>query len=153
MVDFSSLLETKADDVEKPPVLPQGTYIWTVTKVPAQTTTNNGEWDIVEFPIKAVSAENDVDEDELEEYGSVSAAVSRVAFLFPKDPDKEADVKRTLFRMKKFLQTTLAVDCPEDATIGEMLSASVNCQFLGNCVHRQVDEETYFDVKNYAPLD
>lgn len=153
MVDFSSLLDTKADEIEKPPVLPQGTFIWTVAKVPAQTTSNNGEWDIVEFQIKAVSAEPDVDEDELEEYGDVAGAQSRLAFMFPKDPDKKADVQRSMYRLKNFLQKTLNVDCDDDATVKEMLAASVNCQFLGNVVHRQVEDETYFDVKNTAPLD
>ena len=62
-MDFTSALETTANDVEKPLDLPQGTYIWTVTKVPSQNTSQSGEWNIVEFPVKPVSAEDDVDEE------------------------------------------------------------------------------------------
>lgn len=152
-MDFTSALETTANDVEKPLDLPQGTYIWTVTKVPSQNTSQSGEWNIVEFPVKPVSAEDDVDEDDLEAFGPVGSAQSRVSFMFPTDPDRENDFKKTLFRMKKFLQETLAVDCDDNATISEMLANSVNCQFLASCTWRQVDENTYVEVKNYAPLD
>lgn len=152
-MDFTSALETKASEVEKPVTLPQGTYTWVVTKVPTQETNKSGEWNIVEFPIKAVAAEEDVDADDLNEFGSLDSAFSRVSFMFPTDPDKENDVKKTLYRMKNFMQNTLAVDCDEDSSLKEMMAASVNCQFLGSCVWREYEGETYFDVKNYAPLD
>lgn len=157
MVDFNDALDTKASDVEKPPVLPAGTYIWTVVKVPTISTSKSGEWSIIEFPIKAVSAEDDVDPEELSEYGSLNSALNRVSFMAPTADTEEAasDRKKTLYRVKKFCQNTLRVDADEDASIRQLLDASVNCQFLAQATWRSSDdgEETYVDVKGYAPLD
>tara|TARA_R110000868_G_scaffold307378_1_gene568834 strand:+ start:6329 stop:6787 length:459 start_codon:yes stop_codon:yes gene_type:complete len=152
-MDFASALNTPASDVEKPPVLPQGTYIWSVTKIPTMTRTNSGEWDIVEFAVTPVSAEDDVDPDDLEAFGNLRSGMNRLAFMFPTDPAKEADAKRSLFRLKQFLLRTLRVEDEGTATIRELLDGSVNHQFLGSAVWRQDGEDTYVDVKNYAPID
>jgi len=152
-MDFTQALDTRASDVEKPPVQPQGTYIWTVTKQPIQSTSQSGDWNIIEFPIVAVQAEDDVDPDELSEFGDLTAARNRISFMFPTDPDKEADVKRSLYRLKNFLLNTLMIDADEDASIKELLAASVGQQFLASATWRQVEDNTYVDVKNYAPID
>jgi len=153
MVNFADALDTRNEDVKKPPVLPQGTYIWTVSKVPTISTTNSGEWDIVEFQIRAVSAEADVDTDELDAFGSLNSAINRVSFMSPTDPAKSADRDRALYRLKKFLTDTLRVDVSDNPSLKEMMAQSVNHQFLGQAVWRQVEDETYVDVKNLAPLD
>lgn len=153
MLNFADALDTRASDVQKPPALPQGTYVWSVSKAPAISQTQSGDWDIVEFQIRAVSAEQDVDPDELEAFGQVSAAMNRISFMFPTDPAKDADRKRTLHRLKKFLVDTLRVDASEDATIKELLAAAVGCQFLAVASWRQVEDDTYVDVKSPAPLD
>jgi hypothetical protein len=155
MVNFADALDTRNDEVEKPPVLPQGTYTWQVTKVPTLSASKSGEWNIVEFPIRAVAAEDDVDEDELQEFGSLNSAMNRVSFMAPTDPDADGDRKKTLYRMKTFMEKTLRVDVEEGATIREMMDASVNCQFLAQAAWRPSEdgEDMYVDVKNYAPLD
>jgi len=153
MMDFASALETRANDVEKPPALPQGTYIWSVRKIPTFTKSNSGDWNIVEFQVIPVSAESDVDPDELEAFGSLGGGVNRVSFMFPTDPDKEADVKKTLYRLRQFLTNTLRVEAEDDSTMRQLLDASVNHQFLASATWRQDGDDTYVDVKNYAPLD
>jgi hypothetical protein len=156
-MDFNSALDTKASDVEKPPVMPQGTYIWKVSKVPSLSTSKSGEWSIVEFPIRGVQAEDDVDPDELEEFGGVGSAINRISFMAPTadTPEGEADRKKAMYRIKKFCQETLRVDADDNATLRELLDASVECQFLAQAAWRMSDdgEETYIDVKNYAALD
>lgn len=153
MVNFTDALDTRASDVEKPPVLPQGTYVWTVSKVPTISTSASGDWDIIEFPIRAVSAEGDVDPDDLEAFGSLSSAMNRISFMAPTAPEKSTDRDRTLYRLKMFLLNTLRVDASDNPTMKEMLAMSVNHQFLAQAVWRQVEGETYVDVKNHAPLD
>lgn len=156
-MDFSSALDTGANEVEKPPVPPQGTYIWVVTKVPTLSTSKSGEWSIVEFPIRGVSAEDDVDPEELQEFGAASAMLNRISFMAPTEEGPEGDAarKKTLYQLKKFMQNTLNVDCADTATIREMLDASVNCHFMAQAVWRPSEdgEDTYIDVKNHAPVD
>lgn len=152
-MNFADALDTKASDIERPPVLPQGTYVWTVSKVPVISTSNSGEWDIIEFPLRAVSAESDVDEDELAAFGSLNAAMNRMSFMFPTAPEKDSDRKRTLFNLKRFLLETLRVEGDDDTTIKELLAGAINCQFMAIAKWRQVDDATYVDVKSPAPLD
>ena len=146
--NFEDALDTKANAVEKPPVMPQGNYLWQVSKPPKQTISKNGEWGIVEFPIKALEAEEDVDPNDLEAFGSLSSAFNRIAFMYPTAEDKGQDREKTLYRLTQFLTNTLAVDCDEEATVREMLANAINCQFYGTAVWRQVDEDTFVDVKN-----
>lgn len=153
MVDFTSMLDTQVDDIEKPPVQPQGTYIWSVSKSPSQETTKSGEWYIVEFPVQAVAAEEDVDPDELEEYGDVSSARNRVSFMFPTDPAKENDRARSMYRLKKFLLETLCVEEESGDTLNTLLSKAINHQFLGTAAWRVDGDDTYVDIKSTAPLD
>jgi len=123
-----------------------------VKKAPVISQSKSGEWDIVEFPIQTVSAEEDVDADEVEEFGPVAGQMSRISFMFPTDPDKKNDHDKSMDRMKKFLITTLQAG-DEDSTMRELLAQSVNCQFFAIASHRLVDENTYIDVKSYSPLD
>lgn len=151
--NFDEALDVKAGDVEKPPVQPQGNYIWAVSKMPTQTTSKNGEWAIIEFPVKAVEAMDDVDPDDLEAFGDVSSAMNRVTFMAPTDPTKTIEVEKMIYRLKRFLLETLRVDGDEDTTMRELIANSVNCQFIATASWRMVEEDTYVDVKNMAPLD
>lgn len=153
MVNFADALDVDVNDVERPPNLPQGTYIWAVAKVPEISTTKSGEWDVVEFQIKPVSAESDVDPDELEAFGSLASGVNRISFMAPTDPSKEADRKKTLYRIKKFLVDVLRVEGGEGATLKQLMAGCVNHQFLAQAVWRPDGDETYVDVKNYSALD
>lgn len=155
-MDFLSALDTKAEEIEKPANLPQGTYTWMVSKVPSTSVSGNGEWNIVEFPIRVVAADTDVDEDELEVFGPVDGVMNRISFMAPTDPDKKNEVERALWNIRQFLERTLKVDAEDGATLKEMMDAALNCQFLGQAVHepRKNDPETIdVRVKNYAPLD
>lgn len=154
-IDFASALDTRVGDVKKPPTLPQGTYIWSVTKVPSMERNKSGEWDIVEFAVKPTSAEGDVDPDELEAFGNLAMGTNRVSFMFPTALDKDTERLRSQNQLKNFLVKTLRVDGSdnEDSTVRELLAAAVNCQFMAQAVWRQVDDNTYVDVKNWAALD
>ena len=157
MMDFNSALDVQADAVEKPPVMPQGTYVWNVSKVPTLSVSKSGEWNIVEFPLRGISAEDDVDPEELEAFGAASAAMNKISFMSPTEEGPEGDASRQkmLYQLKRFMQETLRVDAEDSATIRELMNASLNCQFLAQAVWRPSDDgqDTYIDVKNYAPLD
>jgi len=42
-MNFADALDTRVSDVDKPPILPQGTYVWRVSKVPVISTSKSGE--------------------------------------------------------------------------------------------------------------
>lgn len=157
-MDFSSLLNTTAADIEKPPVLPQGTYLWKVNKAHKEADAGKGEWKIVEIPVVAVSPDSladDVDLDALSEFGSLNASTNSIRFMFPTDPSKKADVDRTLYSLKKFLLDVLHVDAEPEATLKELLAKAIGCEFRAQAIHRFDAERdtTFVDVKNYMAAE
>lgn len=151
--DFNTALDTKNSDVEKPALLPQGNYLWNVTKQPSQTKSKSGEWDIVEFQIKPIEADEEIDADELAAFGPLAGGVNRISFMFPVGEDKEVEIKKTLFRMTAFLQNVLRVEHTAKTSVREMLALSPNCQFYATASWRPVDDDTYVDVKNPTAID
>jgi len=150
-MDFTAMLDTHSNDVQKPKVQPQGTYAWTVTKYALSSVSSaKGDWDVVEFKVRAVRAEDDVDPDQLEEFGDLKIAMNRVSFMFSKASDAENERVITQNKLDKFLVETLG---NEPAPMREMLASAVNCQFLGRAVWRVVDDATYIDIKDMMPLD
>lgn len=153
MVDFASALNTRANDVEKPKLLPRGTYVWKVAKVPTQSETPSGEWNVIEFPLQCVEATSDVDQDDLEEFGAVTGVRNRISFMFPTDPEKKNDFDRALYRLREFLTGILGLEANEDTTLKELLDGSVNYQFMAVATWTPGrDGETYVNVGNYAPV-
>jgi len=152
-MDFSSALDIPIDDQEQPVVLPRGTYTWQITKVPTQTTSKSGEWEIIEFPIVPVAADADVDPDELEEFGNLAGGANRLSFMFPLAEDRENDRKKTMKRLNKFLTQTLGQEAGAGVTTKELMANSVSQQFLAVAEWAEYEGEPVVNVKNYAPLD
>jgi len=155
-MDFSQALDVKVDDIETPPLLPQGTYIWKITKLPVSETSSSGEWSWVSFNCVAIAAEEDVDTDELDAYGSLSGAFGQVRFMAPTDPEQTTEFNRALDQIKKFCLNTLRVEVDGDANLSELLNGAVGCEFYARAVHeiRKNDPDiTDLRVKGWAPLD
>lgn len=66
--NFSSILDEAPTEVEKFKPLPIGTYLCTVGQVKYDKSSKKGT-DYVQFPLKIVTAYDDVDQDELDELG------------------------------------------------------------------------------------
>lgn len=156
-MDFlEALKSTKTDEVEPPKEMPIGTYVWTVSKVPSATVTKSGEWSIVEFPIKCVSAMDDVDEDDLAEFGAVSGVTSRISFMAPTDPDRKNEAERAIYNIEQFLTKVLQIDTEAGESLHETMGKAINHQFLGQATYRADPndaEKRYLEVKQWAPLD
>lgn len=124
---------TKFDDVERPPLLPHGTYRWIVEKIPTQESSPDGKWDFVDFPLKVMAPMDDVDQDLLAEYGSLANARMRHRFIFDKADQQAFD--RTLYNMKRFVGDTLKVDL-KGKSIKEVLPECVNQTLLASIVYK-----------------
>ena len=150
-INFSDVLNKTGADIERPPLPPVGTYRWRITKLPEQSTTTDGAWDIVNFSVRAVSAEDDVDLDDYK--GEVTNILQSVRFMFNKNDDVEFE--KSLFRMKQFLINH--VKCAEESdSVGQMLNKSVNGEFLGVIAWRpdKNDADNMFaNISRTAPLD
>lgn len=150
-LNFNDVANRKPEEIERPPLPPVGTYRWTITKLFNQTTSNDGKWDILNFPVRAVEALEDVD---MEGYkGEVTNIVQSVRFMFNKED--EVEFEKTLDRVKTFL--TKHVKCWEDGEPMSLgLNNSVNQQFLAPIVwsqDKQDPELFHANIGKTAPLD
>ena len=133
---FSDALDRNMEEIKRPPNPPVGHYIWAVKKHPETDSfesKNSGKtFDRLSFSLSIVEASDDVDPDELAEYGNVQGFMSNKTFLF--DNEDEAGFERSMFNLKRFLTDHLGVD--EALSMSEALAASVNMQCLGELKHR-----------------
>lgn len=156
-MDFMSALNTKASEIEKPKLMPVGTYLWKVNKPHKESTSKDGKWFSIEVPVVPMApydAAEDVNADDLQEFGNLSSAVNNIRFMLDTQGGQN-DLEKFQYNLKRFLVDTLRVDGDADATLKELLAKAVGAEFIAQAAHRHVPErdETYVDVKNYAPAD
>lgn len=152
---FSSALDRKLEEVKRPPNPPVGHYIWQITKHPSVDEFEGRDgtaFERVTFNITVVAAGDDVDTDELAEYGNIQGYQSRKTFLFSGDEEDKAGFERSMFNLKRFLEHC-GVD--QSLSLAEALAASVNQQFMGELTHRpdpKDPEVIYAEVGKTAAL-
>lgn len=152
MASFADALDTNVADIEAAPSQPVGTYLWEIYK-DFEIKDRGEDWEVISFPIKCVSAEDDVDPDELEEFGSVTGEVQRYEFMSPKEPGVEGERKRqnTRNQIKKFCLDVLQL--PDEGSLKDLMSAAKGSQFLAQVSHREYNGEIQIDVKRGMPAD
>lgn len=152
---FSEALNRRAEEIQRPSNLPLGHYILSVKKVD-QSTVSDGKWEVVEFQTTVVSASDDVDPDQLEEFGKVAGEPLRKRFMFPTDPAEARSFELSMVNLKRMLvNLNIGFTDDGDMTLGEALASAVGAQFLGECIHRpdkQNPENIYTEIGKTAPL-
>lgn len=155
MPKFSESLDRRLEEVERPVNPPIGYYTWQVTKHPDVDTFESaaGEpFTRVTWQCKAVEAQEDVDPDELAEFGNVAGFACRKVFLFNEAEGKERDFDNSEFQMKQFM---LAIGASEEMSRSEAMAACVNGMFIGELTHRADKNDPdviYAEIKKTAAL-
>ena len=137
-MNFASVLNRKAEDIQRPKNLPVGHYIASVKKLPDQAKISDGRFDILDFTLSIQSACEDVDPDELEGFGAaVAGQLVRKRFLFNTDPAEERGFALSMNQLKTFL-TNLDIGFTDGAgmTVGEALNGSVGAFVKVQVTHR-----------------
>lgn len=158
MSNFMDALNTRISDIEKPKLMPIGTYVWAVNKPHKETTSKDGKWFSIEIPCipkMPYDAAEDVDAGELADFGPLKSAPNSIRFMLDLQADGTVDQEKFMYNVKRFLIDTLRVEAEADSTLKELLGKMVGAEFIAQAAHRHVPErnETYCDVKNWAPLD
>jgi len=153
MPNFNDILTKKADEIEKPPLAPQGTYRFSVTKVPESKESSSGEWDILNFQCVAVEAMDNVDMSDYK--GEVSNIRLRKTFMFNKND--EVAFANSEYNLRNFLENHLGV-FEDGMGMGEALNASKGAQFLGDVTWREdgregMEGEFQAEIGRTAPVD
>lgn len=154
--NFLDALNTKVSDIERPALLPVGTYIWKINKSHKENPPSAKGWASIDFPIVPIGPyepAEDIDQDELAAYGSLKDGANSVRFMLDVNADGKIAVEKFQWQLRRFVIDTLKVEADEDSTLKELLAKAVGAEFIATASHRQVDEDVFCDVKNWAPLD
>lgn len=143
MVDFTSLLEKRLDDVEAPALLPQGSYIMTIAGYRTGESAKK-KTPYVEFDLKISSAMDNVDQEELAKVKNLQDKTLKTQFYLNED---------ALFRLKDFCKKTGVPT--EGKSFTEILSEIAGAQLIGIVNHRVNPENTdqvFAEVRSFLPL-
>lgn len=152
MVNFKDALNVKMEEFKRPPLLPQGHYTAQVTKVP-EVLQEHDDYDYVDFQLKVLAPSDDVDTQELQEFGGLNNVNRRHRFLF--DKNDEVAFNRTMYQLKRFLLQHLQVEGNEQSSVNELLNAAVNHQCLiriGRRTDKMDKEIQYEQISGTAPV-
>jgi hypothetical protein len=153
-MNFNNLVNTKMDQIERPPNIPVGTYRCAVKKPPNLTNSNDGKWEIVDFPLQLIEAVDGVDEGDLKTYGGLGPnSVVNKKFMFNTEDDSA--FKRTQFDLKRFLIDHLKC-ADESMDMKQGINASLNAQclvFVKWVPDKDDPEIQYSNAGKTAPID
>lgn len=157
-IDFTKALDVKASEVKAVPLPPIGHYVFQVTG-PGSINTD-GRWQSVRFNVRGISVwedADDVDADELREYGKPTSIVNNVAFMFDSEEGSEADLINMQNRVKKFAQHC-GVEDIENKTLRQLVADCANKRFVGQIQHKQdkrdaTGETMQAQIGRTAPVD
>lgn len=152
-MNFADALDTKVEEIERPPLLPMGTYVWMVTKHPEIDTIADGRFDVCDYTLKCIRAMDDVDKVDLAKFGSLENVTRRFRFMFNKEDD--AAFKKTEFYHKQFLVDHLGIKAKKGATTKALMAEATNNQCLGVVSWRpdkNNPEIQYDEIKRTAPV-
>ena len=140
-------LDMKAEEINRPLALPAGSYSVQVRDIPAQDrlSSEKGSWKTFDFQLSVLAPQEDVDPDELEEYGDVSGSmVFHRIFITEDDEDKQGKA-RAVYRLKEFLLACGAFT--EDGSIREALPNAAGCQLIVE-ISQELDKNDPEFVRN-----
>lgn len=149
-LNFNDIADRKLDDVERPPLPPAGTYIFQCSKMPEVTTSNDGKWDIVSIPLKAVEAV-EVDPEEIQKFGKISNIMLNHRIMFNKEDATEFG--RSEYNLKRLLEDHFQIEKGQGFKQG--LSSIVNQRVMATVVWKQDknDSELYHaNIGKTAPV-
>lgn len=153
-MNFKDALSVKVNDIEKPPLLPSGTYEAIIKKVPTMEETADKKWEMLDFPCQIVAATDEVSVDELAAYGGLDARSQlRRRFMFNTEDDNA--FKRTLFDVKRFCLEHLMVEGDDNTDLKQLLDGSVGKRFYAFVKHnpdKRDPEVIYAEISKTAPI-
>jgi hypothetical protein len=149
--NFVESLEKTAADIKRPPILPVGTYDWQIKKYDFDRSAD-GRWEMCVFHLNCLGPGDDVDPDELADFGSAPGTYMRFTFMF--DSEDRARFMQKENALKRFLSDH--VQCWDgEGKLKEGLANSIGARFSGVVRHRsdKTDPEVqYAEIAKTAPV-
>lgn len=104
--NFSNILDTPSNEVERPKPMPQGTYLGVIFGLPRQDKSSKKQTEFVEFTYRFMEAGEDVDEEALADVGGLAEKTIKDTYYL---------TEASLWRLKDMLNNVGAGD--DDMTL------------------------------------
>lgn len=159
MPRFSDALNRTADDIKRPPNLPMGNYIFTVKSVEqGEMTSQKGTWETLDFLLVVNEPCDDVDPDELAEFGAnVAGQMIRKRIMFSTDEAESRGYELSMNELKRLLDhCQIGFTSGGEMTVGEAIANVPGAQLMGTVTHRpdkNNPENLYPEVRQTAPAN
>lgn len=143
---FESILDTPANEIERPKPLPTGTYDCIVKGLYEEGVSSQKKTPFVKFTYAIQSAGEDVDEAELEEIGGLADKTIKDTYYTTPD---------AMFRLTDAL-ANMGLDVEaEGVTVRQLLSETPNCSIRILIGHRASEDGTqiFAEVKRTMAVD
>lgn len=143
--NFTSVLDTPMDVIERPKPIPTGTYIGQIVGLPTsrEVTTKNGEQETLNINVKIVAPQQVDSPDALNDYGDVTVARPlQRTFWF----SKPAATPEELWAFKQFCNNTLKLE-----TAGKSMK-QVCAEMRGKQLIITVGHNVYNDKNSGEPV-
>lgn len=128
--NFTSILDEQPTEISRPKPLPAGTYTCVVQGQPRYDKSSRKQTDFVEFTLRPVSAEEDVDQDELNESGGLEGKTIRATYYLTED---------AVYRLDEFHEHC-GIDISEPASRRARNEECVNATVIAVVKHRASDD-------------
>jgi len=139
MANFTDILNKPAEQIEKPKPRPVGTYLCVVNGPHKQREVkgkDGTEFPVVDVNLKAMQAQEDVDQSALAESGGVGFNIQNTFFL------TNAEGNDNSWPLKNFLENHLGISS-QGKSLAQMLSEAPGKQVLATVKHEMyVDKST-----------
>lgn len=124
-VDFSKILASQSETIEKPKALPVGTYLCSNLKLPEFKGLGKEETPAAVFTYTVLIPQEDVDPDALKEFGEVKGKTLRHTLFM---------TEASLFRTKEAILAGFNIE-EEGKTLGQIFNETINKQILVTVKH------------------
>jgi len=132
-MNFQEALNVKVGSIERPPKIPQGTYVVKVNKQPFFAKTGEDDrYETCDFTLGLIQPTDNVDAADLEEYGPITNSSIQLRFMF--DSEDKSRFERSLFFLKRFIEEHLLVDGADKMPLKKALADTVNHQCMVDVV-------------------
>jgi hypothetical protein len=142
--NFSSILDEAPSEVDRPKPLPVGTYTC-IVGTPAYDKSSKKGTPYVQFILRPIAAESDVDEGELSEMGGFENKTIRATYYLTED---------AVYRLDEFHEHC-GVDLSDEASRRTRNDEVVNAQVRAVVKHRTSDDGTqiFAELARTLPAD
>lgn len=151
--NFGAILDRKPTAIERPKILPVGSYIVVVQGMPRQDKSQKKQTPFYEYTCKYLQAMDDVDQDELEAAltradgtkKSLGDMTVRLTYYLTED---------AVWRLKQFLEHC-GLEEDDFESLRQMAESAGGCQLVVKLRHKPTDdgEGMYSEVAGTAPVE